>query len=299
MDTILVTDTLFILPEHEEKIKAAGFAIERIAKPKPTEEELITAIKGKVGYILGGIEDVTEKVIDAADKLKVITFTGIEARDFISGWDKAVEKGIEITDTPDGPTHAVAEWAITMALAMNRNLFDLGRVGKKEFDTTRGLENQAVGIIGYGRIGKHIADIIKPFRPSNVLYYSRSTKNSELNDLLKKSDVIFLCLNKHTAVNFMNKELLGQMKKGSLLVSFMHPGVIEVEALYQELKSGRIRCVSDYAMDKRFNELPLSTWYCFNGSNAFNTISEIKLVSDQATESIINILKKFGHFHTT
>ncbi len=291
MDSILITDTLFILPEHEEKIKAAGFSIERIAKPKPTEEELIKAIKGKVGYILGGIEDVTSKVIDAADKLKVIAFTGIDARDFISGWDSAMKKGIKVTDTPDGPTHAVAEWAVTMALAMNRNIFDLGRVGKKVFDTTRGLESQTVGLIGYGRTGKHIAEMVKPFRPNKILYFSRSTKNTELNELLEKSDVVFLCLNKHTALNFMNKELLSKMKKDSLLVSFMHPGVIEAEALYEELKSGRIRCVSDYAMDKRFDELPFTTWYCFNGSNAFNTTTEIKLVSDQATKSIINILK--------
>ena len=53
--TILVTDNLFIFPEHEAKLREAGYEIERLDKPEATEEELIEAVKGKVGYILGGI----------------------------------------------------------------------------------------------------------------------------------------------------------------------------------------------------------------------------------------------------
>ncbi len=70
--TILITDSLFVHKEHEEQLRAAGYDIQRIDKPKANEEELIAAIKGKIGYILGGIEQVSEKVIDAADELKVI-----------------------------------------------------------------------------------------------------------------------------------------------------------------------------------------------------------------------------------
>lgn len=54
MDKILVTDTLFIFPEHEARLRDAGFEIERLPKPDATGEELIEAVKGKVGYILGG-----------------------------------------------------------------------------------------------------------------------------------------------------------------------------------------------------------------------------------------------------
>ncbi len=70
--TILITDSLFIFKEHEQALVNAGYKIERLDKPAATEEELIEAIKGKVGYILGGIEKVTDKVIEAADKLRVI-----------------------------------------------------------------------------------------------------------------------------------------------------------------------------------------------------------------------------------
>ncbi len=56
MKSILITDSQFILPEHEEKLSEAGFEIERLNKPQATEEELIEALKGKDGYVLGGIE---------------------------------------------------------------------------------------------------------------------------------------------------------------------------------------------------------------------------------------------------
>jgi len=61
--TILITDSLFILPEHEKQIRAAGFEIERIDKPEPSKSELVAAIKGKVGYILGDIEHVDGDVV--------------------------------------------------------------------------------------------------------------------------------------------------------------------------------------------------------------------------------------------
>lgn len=81
--TILITDSLFIFPEHENMLKNAGYEVERLDKPNATEEELISAIKGKTGYILGGIEKVTDKVLEAADQLKVIIFTGSDWLDFI------------------------------------------------------------------------------------------------------------------------------------------------------------------------------------------------------------------------
>ncbi len=145
--SILITDSLFIFPEHEQKLKDAGFSIERLDKPEASEEEIIKAIKGKSGYILGGIEKITDKIIDNADELKAIVFTGVVYKDFIPNYEYVIKKGITIANTPNGPTHAVAEWAITMALAMNRNIFDLGRTGEKKFMTSKGLEGGGLSVL--------------------------------------------------------------------------------------------------------------------------------------------------------
>lgn len=298
---VLITDSLFIFSEHEKMLVDAGYEIERLDKPEPSEDELVRAIKGKAGYILGGIEHVTEKVIDAGDELKVIVFTGIGYKDFIPAWEYAMKKGIAIANVPDGPTHAVSEWAITMALAMNRGIFDLGRTGDKKFMTTTGIEGQNVGIIGLGRIGKHITEMIKVFRPASVSYYSRHKHEDvekslnivykDLNTLLSESDIVFLCVSKDAGDNFLGKEELSHMKDGALLVSFVGASYVNQEALLAELKSGRIRAVSDHPLkDEESKKLPLGTWFCFNASNAFNTKTEIKLTSDMATKSLLNLL---------
>lgn len=140
MSRILITDTLFFFEEHEQMLKEAGYEVERLEKPDSTEEELAEALKGKVGYLLGGIEHVTEKVIDAATELKVIGFTGIDYTGMIPAWEYATKKGIAITNTPSGPTSEASEWAVTAALIMNRHFLKLGRVNPaKKFLVTEGV----------------------------------------------------------------------------------------------------------------------------------------------------------------
>ncbi len=281
----------------------AGLEVERLDKPQATEKELCGAVKGKVGYILGGTEHITQKIIDAADQLKVIAVTGIDYKYFVPAWHYATQKGIAIVNTPDGPTHAVAEWAVTMALAMNRGILELGRAGTKDFLTTKGLENQTVGIIGLGRIGQHIVGMLQAFRPKEINYSSLHRHEEAektlgvtyktMQEVLAKSDVIFLCVPSDTSQNFIGCSELSKMKDGSLLVSFTH-GIVDETALLGELKSGRIRVASDNPptelLSPDFADLPFSTWYCFNGSNAFNTELELKTTSDMTTQSIINML---------
>lgn len=301
MSTVLITDNLFFFKEHEQRLKEAGFDIERLNKPDATEDELISAIKGKVGYLLGGVEHVTQNVIDAADQLRAISFTGIDFKGLIPAWEYATQKGIAITNTPDGPTNEVAEWALTAALMMNRQFLDLGRINhEKKFMVTKGLEGQNIGIVGLGRIGTRIAELVSGFKPNQLSYYSLhryadkerdlAVKYLELEKLLAQSDVTFLCV-EGSAKNFFGTVQLQQMKPGSLLVNITHPGVIEEAALYDVLSNSHIRAISDHPMsDAGFNELSLHQWYCMNTSSTI-TEAGAKLMSDTATESLISILK--------
>jgi phosphoglycerate dehydrogenase-like enzyme len=127
MNKILVTDSLFIKDEHAKKLEEAGFEVERLDKPNASEEELCQAVKGKVGYILGGTEKVTEKVIESADQLKVIVFTGTGWTGFIPAHEAASKKGIAIGAAPHLNAHAVAEFGMAMTLLMCRDMLDLAR----------------------------------------------------------------------------------------------------------------------------------------------------------------------------
>jgi len=297
---ILVTDTLFIFDEHVKKLEEAGYEVERLPKPNATERELIQAVKGKVGYILGGIEKVTQKVIEAADNLEAIVFTGIGYKGFIPGWEYATKKNIVISNVPDGPTQSVAEWSVTAALVMNRGIFELASPNGETFLTTNGLEGQTIGIIALGRIGGRIAEMVQPFHPAATLYYSthrhEDKENSlgleykEIDELLHKSDVVFLCVPDEVGHGFFTAKHFASMKEDALLVSFMHSDIIDVDALYDALDNGKIRAISDYPMDDRFNKFPLSKWYSFKASNAFNTKQSLKFTSDRATQALINLL---------
>ncbi len=301
MKSILITDSLFIFPEHEQKLRDAGFELTRLDKPEATEEELIEAVKGKHGYILGGVEKVTEKIIEAGDMLEVISFTGIDYKAFVPGWKYATEKGITITNTPDAAAHAVSEWAVTVALCMNRGVFDIGRTGQKDFMTTPGLENLKIGIIGLGRIGRNIIKKLEAFDTADITYYNRSRHQEfekeynisymPLDDVMKESDVLFLCVPEQAGINFIGARELSLMKSGALLVSSSHSGLIDEDALLPKLQSGKIRVAVDFPLKQNgYSDLPLSVAYFSNGQNAFNTNAGIRRASDTVTESMINLL---------
>lgn len=301
MKTILITDDLFVLPEHEQRLRDAGYDIMRLNRPRATEEELCKAIQGKTGYIIGGLERVTDKVIEAADKLEAIVVPAIGYKTFLPAWKLAAEKGIAVANTPDAPTQEVSEWAITAALVMNRHFLELGRVGKEQFMVTKGIEGQNVGIIGLGRTGTRIAEMLQVFRPTSINYYSRQSKpeleqrlgleRKELAETLSQSDIIFICVTGDESThNFIGAKEFAAIRQDALFVSFMHPGVIDESALLAALKQKRFRAISDWPMGDAFNELPFSHWYCMNATNTL-TEAGIKLFSDMAVASMLNILK--------
>lgn len=301
MKTVLVTDSLFIFPEHEQQLKDAGYEVVRLDKPEATEAELCEAVRGKVGYVLGGIEKITDKVIESADELKAIVFTGIGYKHFIPGWEAATKKGIAIANVPDGPTQPVAEWSLAAALTMNRGIFELASPDGKTFLTTSGLQDQTIGIIALGRIGGRIAEMVQPFRPAATLYYSTHRHEDkeqslglqyvERDEVLEKSDIVFLCVpGEEVGDGYFSRDLISKMKDNALLVSFHHKGLFDVDALYEALEAGKIRAISDYPMDERFDKLPRSSWYSFKASNAFNTKPSLEFTSSQATQALINLL---------
>jgi len=300
MKKLLITHSLFMFTEHEIQLEEAGFEIERLDLPEATEEQLIEALKDKDAYILGGLEKVTEKVIESTDQLKAIVFTGSDWRHFIPGYELATKKGIAIANAPGANKYAVAEYVITLILGMTRNIFELGRTGEKTFQTTPSLSELTIGIIGMGKIGQQVTKMLKGLGVKEVLYWSRNRKESfeketgaiytELDDVFKKSDIVSQHLSKEAGVNFITKEHLAKLKDKSLVINCGSVEAMDTEALYEELSSGRLRAAQDRPLGDRFNKLPLSTWFSSNSSTAYNTHEANKKASDMVVTSIINLL---------
>lgn len=296
---VLVTDTLFITEEHVKKIEDAGYEVERLPKADASEDELIQALQGKVGYILGGIEKVTDKVINSSPDLKAIAFTGADWQAIIPGWQTAQEKGIKITNAPGANSPAVAEFSIALALLIQRNLFEIGRNGDVSFQTTKTLHNVTIGVIGAGKIGSRIIKSAQSFSPSKVLYFSRTQKPEidELgvefvpkDELLKQADVIFISA-PGSAGTILDKDSIALIKDGALIVHISPMNMIDFDALLERLKAGTIRAAIDWqAPNEEFLKLPNHIWYNTNNHSAYNTDSVIQLCSDMGTKSLLNML---------
>ncbi len=293
---ILVTDSLFILDEHVKQLEAAGYAVERLDKPQATEDELRSAIKGKVGYILGGIEKVTDAVIGSADELKAITFTGTAWKFFIPGHEKATQKGVAIANAPHANANAVAEWAFATMLAMTRNLFVLGRTGDQSFKTAKSLEELQIGIVGLGHIGTRLAEMCTKVGAKKVVYWNRTEKDvpyekMELEELLQTSDVVLVCLASQAGSGWLNETKLNTMKDGAI-VTCLTDKLVDEEALLAELQTNRLRAFLDSTPKlDGYKDLTLDVFYCSNETAAYNTFAANKLASDWATTSIINLLQ--------
>jgi phosphoglycerate dehydrogenase-like enzyme len=298
--SVLITDLLFIEPRHEKILTDNGFSIERLDKPNASEEELVNAVKGKDFYILGGIEKVTEKVISAADNLKAIVFTGTDYVDFIPGHEAATKKGIAIANAPGANAIAVADHALTLMLAMNRNIFALGRGGDKSFHTAPSIQGLKIGIIGLGTIGKVMVQRLKAIGVKNIFYFSRQRKPLDeaslgieylvLPELLKTCDMITIHTPKKSGCVLGDAEL-SMMKKGAIIINCAHPHAVDSDALIKRVKDGALRAAYDAPPKADLTGLSLNDFYSSNDLSAYNTTQANALASDMSVQSLLNIAK--------
>lgn len=299
---ILVTDSLFIKDKHVKKLEDAGFEVERLDLPKATEEELIGALRGKVGYIIGGVEKVTEKVFESVSDLKAVVFTGTAVYDFVTGHNEATKKGIAIANAPYFNAHSVAEFGMSMTLLMCRDLIGLARGGNKSFETTNTMASLKVGILGMGHVGSEYANMAKGMGV-NKLYYSNRTRREDLeekneliylekDELFSTCDLIFISVAASAGKKFINEDNINSLKNGSIIISIAMEELIDMEALQKRLVAGELKAAFDEpAHDGSLSSLPVDVFYSPNEFSAYNTEQTIEDTSNSAVESMINILK--------
>ena len=211
-------------------------------KVKP--DELTRLAKDAVGLI-AGTEPITEEVLLLMNNLKVISRcgTGVDNVDI----NAAERFGIKVFNTPDAPTLAVAELTVSLILNLLRkvNIMDAAiRNGKWEKLMGNLLSGKKVGIIGFGKIGQKVAELLRPFN-CDIQYYDIRTEDLrpefrkvELRELLKESDIISIHVSSKEQI--IGKEEFRSVKKGSWLVNVSRGGLIDEETLYDVLKKGDI-----------------------------------------------------------
>lgn len=255
MSRILITTSSFGRdnPSPLNLLQNAGY--EAITNPfgrKLTEDEaldLVSEVK-PVG-IIAGLEPITARLLQQAKGLKVISRcgAGVDNVDL----NAAGSLGIAVRNTPDAPTGAVAELTIGLILNLLREISFLDRELRKGNWMKRTgslLGGKKVGIIGLGRIGKRVAEMLlalgakvagTDIQPDYDWLQKQQIPLVSLEELLKQSEILSL----HISHMASNKHLIGRkemeaMPKGAYLVNISRGEVIDHDALYSMLTNGHL-----------------------------------------------------------
>ncbi|MEA1963522.1 MAG: phosphoglycerate dehydrogenase [Candidatus Aerophobetes bacterium] len=216
------------------------------------EDDLVNIIQGFDGFITG-IDEVTEKALEAADQLKVISKHGVGVDNI--DVDTATKKGIVVTYTPavGKEAEAVADFTFGLILSIARQIC-LANQSVKSGGWKRAIGTEiwgkVLGIVGTGNIGKAVIKRANGFN-MRILAYD-IFKNEELIDkfgvvyvslekLLRKSDFVTV----HVPLNEKTRNLIGGaelrlMKPSAYLINAARGGIVDEKTLFRRLSEKKI-----------------------------------------------------------
>ncbi len=237
-------------PEAFKKLSKDGFSVE-LVKTSLDETTLIEKIKGV--HVLGirSKTQLTQKVLEAADKLMAVGAFCIGTTQI--DLDACKNKGVVVFNAPYSNTRSVVELAIGEIIMLMRSIFPRStEIHNGQWNKTaanaREVRGKNLGIIGYGNIGKQLS-VLAEAMGMHVYFYDvndqlsigNATKCDHLNELLELSDVVSLHIDDNKAnKDFFNKDAFDAMKPGALLVNLSRGFVVNIEALVGALKSGHL-----------------------------------------------------------
>lgn len=254
-----------IHPDAFTKLSTDGFSVETVSKSL-SEDELIEKIKDV--HVLGirSKTNVTQKVVDAANRLMVVSAFCIGTKQI--DLEACKEKGIVVFNAPYSNTRSVVELAIGEIIMLMRSVFQRStEIHNGQWNKTaagsREVRAKKLGIVGYGNIGKQLS-VLAEALGMDVYYYDvedklalgNATKISTLEELLSISDAVSLHVDDNPAnKNFFGAEEIAQMKDGAVLVNLARGFVVDIPALVDALKSGKLAgaAVDVYPSEPRKN----------------------------------------------
>jgi len=247
---ILVTDKL--ADEAIQLLKNNGFEVKF---EELDHDGIMKEIADYDGIIVRSRTKVTADIIEkgASGNLKVIGRAGIGVDNI--DVKKATELGIKVVNSPTGSTMSVAELAIAHLLALARFIpkadasMKRGEWIKKQLKGTE-IYGKTIGLIGSGNIAQHVARIARGLGMKVLVYSPHCTEEkakrmgaelASLEELLKQSDFVSLHIpHNEDTHHLINEERISIMKQGSYLINCARGGVVDEEALYNALKTGKL-----------------------------------------------------------
>ncbi|WP_421289077.1 phosphoglycerate dehydrogenase [Aeromonas veronii] len=238
-------------PNTVETFRAAGYTSVEYLKTSLSEEELIEQIRDVHFIGLRSRTQITEKVLDAANKLVAIGCFCIGTNQV--ELEVAQIRGIPVFNAPFSNTRSVAELVLGEILLLLRGIPEKNAkchrgVWEKLANRSVEARGKKLGIIGYGHIGTQLG-IIAESIGMKVYYYDIENKLSLGNaiqvpsmvELLNMSDVISLHVPETASTkNMIGAEQLRMMKPGAIFINAARGTVVDIDALADVIKSGHI-----------------------------------------------------------
>ena len=232
-------------------LREVGFEVVKETKLAP--EQLAERIKDADGVIVRSATRITADLMDAAEKLRVIGRAGVGVDNI--DVKAATTRGIVVMNAPDGNTITTAEHTIALLVSMARNVpqahakLQSGVWDKKSFVGVE-LNGKTLGVIGLGRIGKHVAKIAKGFGMKIFAFdpFVPPEQAKEFGFELGSLDEVFAnadFLTIHTPVtdetrNIIGADAFGKMKKGVRVVNCARGGLVDETALLEAIENGTV-----------------------------------------------------------
>ncbi|MDP2409803.1 MAG: phosphoglycerate dehydrogenase [Pseudolabrys sp.] len=251
MPKVLISDALS--PAAVQIFKDRGIEVDFQPKLGADKEKLAEIIGNYDGLAIRSATKVTAKTLEKAKNLKVIGRAGIGVDNV--DIPAATGRGIIVMNTPFGNSITTAEHAITMMLALARQIPQADastQAGKWEKNRFMGVEITAktLGIIGCGNIGSIVADRAIGLRMKVIAYdpflsaeraVDLGVEKVELDELFRRSDFITL----HTPLtdktrNIIDAAALAMMKPSVRIINCARGGLVDEVALRAALDAGKV-----------------------------------------------------------
>ncbi len=259
---ILIADSLSA--EATAILREAGLAVDD--RPGRKEAEIITDVAQYDGIIVRSATKITPAILAAATNLKVVgrAGVGVDNVDLAA----ATSHGVVVMNTPLGNVVSAAEHSIALIFALARNLpaaHQEMREGKWNRKDQIGveLEGKTLGVVGLGKIGQHVARVLKAagMRVAGYDPFINPERAAELgvellalDELLRQADFVTMHTPKTPQTSgLLNRERLALMKPTARLINVARGGIVDAAALIEALEAGRL---AGAALDV-FDEEPL------------------------------------------
>ncbi len=251
-----------------EAFKKEGYNVE-YSPDSLSEDELVEKIKGVHVIGIRSKTKITQRVVDAADKLLAVGAFCIGTKQI--DLEACKMKGIAVFNAPYSNTRSVVELAIGEIIMLMRSTFVRSgelhnSVWKKTAAGSREVRGKVLGIIGYGNIGKQLS-VLAEAMGMKVIFFDQLEKlalgNAEKRDSMKEvfaeADVISLHVDDSPEnVNLIGKEEFAQMKDGVIFINLARGFVVDIPALVEAQNSGKVAgvAVDVYPKEPKSNDEP-------------------------------------------